>query len=88
MKDSQAELIAQYLRIIDMQQTEINVLKTEKRRLLNSNHNLRKQKVLYKESALEWKRRFEEYDSNSSEGGLILDNVKKALDIYRDMQGL
>lgn len=93
MKDRQAELIAQYLLLMDMQQKEINLLRKENNRLRSVNSGLKTQKTLYKESALEWRRRYEDLLESSLKGeeiktldGVIPETVRRALRVYESMQ--
>lgn len=93
MRDNQAELIAQYLLLMDMQQKEINLLRKENTRLRSVNSGLRTQKTLYKESALEWRCRYEELLESSLKGeeiktldGVIPETVRRALRVYESMQ--
>ena len=93
MKDRQAELIAQYLLLMDMQQKEINLLRKENNRLRSVNSGLRTQKTLYKESALEWRHRYEDLLESSLKGeeiktldGVIPETVRRALRVYESMQ--
>ena len=92
MRDNQAELIAQYLLLMDMQQKEINLLRKENTRLRSVNSGLRTQKTLYKESALEWRRRYGDLLESSLKGeeinpdGVIPETVRRALRVYESMQ--
>lgn len=93
MKDRQAELIAQYLVLIDMQQKEINSLKRDNARLNSLHSSVKTQKNLYKQSAIEWKNRYEDLLEDVSKGepiktidGVIPETVRRALRVYESMQ--
>ena len=55
----QHDLIVKYLEIISQQETMINELSKSNKTLLNKNQELKSQKNIYRDSALEWKAKYE-----------------------------
>lgn len=90
MNGNQSALIAQYLNIISLQQTEINQKEKEIARLKNVNADLLRQKKLYKLSAIEWKARFEDLAEQreipiQKSSDVVPATVREALRIYESM---
>ena len=88
-------IVAQYLQLIESQQKEIDRLQLENATLHKIKKETLSQKRLYKESALEWKRRYDDIVSalnTCSESEtivvepLIPETVRMALRIYESVQ--
>ena len=83
-------LITKYLQIIQEQEQIINALSKSNKTLLNRNNELKRQKNTYRESALEWKDKYENLKQDVAK--VICETVPsykicQAIDIYKQNQG-
>ena len=86
-------ITAQYLHLMSMQDKELTRLRAENKRLTNMTSNLRNQKRIYKESATEWKSRYDSLNKEKCvnavvQKDLIPNNVKLAISKYAEYQNL
>lgn len=86
-------LIVKYLQIISDQEKMINELSKLNKTLLNRNNELKQQKNIYKDSALEWKHKYEAIRECLSDTYSILtkdpvinSNLQDAINIYKQNQ--
>lgn len=83
-------LIIKYLQIIQEQEQIINALSKSNKTLLNRNSELKHQKITYRESALEWKDKYENLQQDIAK--VICETVPshkicQAIEIYKQNQG-
>ena len=90
---NQHNLIVKYLQIISEQEEMINELSKSNRTLLNRNNELKSQKNLYRESAREWKSKYEivrdcliDIASTLKENRFVDPRMKQAIDAYEQNQ--
>lgn len=86
----QHNLIVKYLQIISEQEEMINELSKSNKALLTKNNELKQHKNIYKNSALEWKDKYENLQQDIAK--VICETVpaykiSQALDIYKQNQG-
>ena len=85
--ENQHNLIVKYLELIQEQENIINELSKSNKTLLDKNNELKQQKYIYRNSAKEWKEKYESLKQD------IVSNVKsnltvsQAIEIYRQNQG-
>ncbi|WP_373073863.1 hypothetical protein [Sulfurimonas sp.] len=92
--EHQHDLIVKYLSLISEQEKIINTLNQSNKTLQTRNTELRSQKRIYKDSALEWKSKHDAIKSCLSDTYKVLlsdSNINKgmqeAIDIYKQNQG-
>ncbi len=90
---NQHNLIVKYLQIISEQEEMINKLSKSNSTLLNRNNELKSQKNLYRESAQEWKHKYEvvrdcllDIASTLKENKAVDPYTKQAIDTYKQNQ--